>query len=196
MLPLPDGVGEILDLTGRWALERAPQRHRIHDGIWLRESRGGRPGHDAATQLLVGTEGFGFGAGHVWAVHVAWSGNSELFVERRPSGLVTVGAGELLLPGEVVLGADESYATPWVVIAASADGMDGTAAQLHGYARSLAAHPRSPRPVVSNVWEAVYFDHDLTRLRELADLAAESASSASCWTTDGSVRAATTRGSR
>ncbi len=30
----------------------------------------------------------------------------------------------------------------------------------------------SPRPVVLNTWEAVYFDHDLPTLRELADVAA------------------------
>lgn len=33
-------------------------------------------------------------------------------------------------------------------------------------------HPESDRPVTLNVWEAVYFDHDLDRLTELADRAA------------------------
>ncbi|WP_049560985.1 alpha-galactosidase, partial [Nonomuraea sp. SBT364] len=34
------------------------------------------------------------------------------------------------------------------------------------------SHPSSPRPVVLNTWEAVYFDHDLDRLLELAGRAA------------------------
>ncbi|MGH3704118.1 MAG: alpha-galactosidase, partial [Agromyces sp.] len=34
-------------------------------------------------------------------------------------------------------------------------------------------HPRSPRPVTLNTWEAVYFDHDVDTLVELADRAAE-----------------------
>ncbi|HEV7203459.1 MAG TPA: alpha-galactosidase [Jatrophihabitans sp.] len=172
VVPLSDTAAEVLDLTGRWGREREPQRRPIGDGVWLRESRGGRPGHDAATQLVAGTTGFGFAAGSVWAAHVAWSGNSALFAERQPSGLVTLGGGELLLPGEIVLGRGESYATPWLVFAASDEGLDGLAAQLHGYARALPAHPPLPRPVTCNVWEAVYFDHDLARLHEIADLAA------------------------
>ncbi len=172
VVPVPDRVTEVLDTSGRWGRERNPQRHVVRDGVWLRESRGGRPGHDAVTELVAGTAGFGFRSGEVWALHVAWSGNTRHFLERRPSGVVTLGGGEVLLPGEVVLGDGADYATPWVFVAASAHGLDGVAAQLHDYVRSLPAHPGSPRPVTSNVWEAVYFDHDLDRLRHLADLAA------------------------
>ena len=49
---------------------------------------------------------------------------------------------------------------------------DGLAAAFHDYLRSLPAHPSTPRPVTLNVWEAVYFDHDIDRLRMLADIAA------------------------
>ncbi len=41
----------------------------------------------------------------------------------------------------------------------------------HAWQRSLPAHP-SDQPVTLNVWEAVYFDHDLDRLRAIADRAA------------------------
>ena len=172
VIPLPERIRELQDFTGRWGRERMPQRRPVTDGVWLRESRGGRPGHASATELLAGTAGFGFATGEVWAAHVAWSGNSRHFLERQPSGQITLGGGELLLPGEIVLAAGESYATPWIYFVASDAGMDGIAAQLHSYLRSLPAHPALPRPVVSNVWEAVYFDHDLARLTELADLAA------------------------
>ncbi|MGI8664507.1 MAG: alpha-galactosidase [Jatrophihabitans sp.] len=171
IVPVPDRVAEILDLTGRWGRERSPQRHPVRDGVWLREGRTGRPGPESATVLCLGTAGFGFGHGEVWGVHLAWSGNSRHFVERLPSGLTVFGAGELLLPGEVVLAQGESYASPWVFFAASASGLDGLAAQFHQYLRAQPAHPVGPRPVVCNVWEAVYFDHDLGRLSELAELA-------------------------
>ena len=87
--------------------------------------------------------------------------------------MTTVGGGELLLPGEIALARGESYATPWVYLAASRAGLDGLAAQFHGYLRAPPAHPRSPRPVNLNVWEAVYFRHDFGKLAQLADLAAE-----------------------
>ena len=172
VFPLPGRAGETLDFTGRQLAERIPQRQPINDGLWLREGRRGRTGHDSATVVVAGVPGFGFGSGEVWGVHVAWSGNTVHRVERLRSGDTTIGGGELLLPGEVVIGSGASYATPWVYLVASRDGLDDLAAQFHGYLRSLAAHPGSPRPVNLNVWEAVYFDHDLRRLTALADTAA------------------------
>ncbi len=173
VFPLPGRVGETLDFTGGWARERVPQRRPITDGLWVREGRRGKTGHDAATLLIAGTPGFGFGSGEVWGLHVGWSGNHVHRIERLSSGLTTVAGGELLLPGEMVLDRGESYTTPWVYLAAADDGLDGLAAAFHGYLRSLPAHPRHPRPVNLNVWEAVYFDHDLDRLLQLVDLAAE-----------------------
>lgn len=172
-VPVSERVTDTLDMTGRWALERSPQRRRIGDGTWLREGRGGRPGFDSPTVLIAGTAGFGFGHGLAWGIHLAWSGTARHFLHRQPSGAVSMGAGELLAAGEVVLEQGGSYTTPWLHIGASATGLDELAAQNHDFLRSLATHPRRPVPVVSNVWEAVYFDHDLTRLRHLADLAAE-----------------------
>ncbi len=178
VFPLLGRVGEVLDFTGRQTAERTPQRHRLGDGLWLREGRRGHTGHDSATVVVVGVPGFGFGTGEVFGVHVAWSGNTVHRVERVPSsqrhqpGVTTIGGGELLLPGEITLAEGDSYRTPWVYLAASTAGLDDLAAQFHGYLRSLPAHPRSARPVNLNVWEAVYFRHEFATLATLADIAA------------------------
>jgi alpha-galactosidase len=186
VFPVPARVGEILDFTGRQTAERIPQRHRVGDGLWLREGRRGHTGHDSATVVVAGVPGFSFGSGEAYAVHVAWSGNTVYRVERVPSGLgmtaagaqrmlpgvTTLGGGELLLPGEITLAQGESYTTPWVYLAVSLAGLDELSAQFHGYLRSLPAHPRTSRPVNLNVWEAVYFNHDVGKLTALADLAA------------------------
>ncbi|MGH3420596.1 MAG: glycoside hydrolase family 36 N-terminal domain-containing protein, partial [Streptosporangiaceae bacterium] len=172
IFPLPAEAAEILDFSGRHLSERTPQRHRVTDGLWLREGRRGHTGHDAATLVIAGTPGFGFGHGEVYGVHVGWSGNTVHLVERMSSRTATIGGGELLLPGEICLAWGESYATPWVYLAAARSGLDELADRFHGYLRSRPAHPRTPRPVNLNVWEAVYFDHDLGKLTALADLAA------------------------
>jgi alpha-galactosidase len=171
VLPVPDDHLEALDFTGRHEHERAPQRHVVTDGLWLRESRHGRPGLGAPTLLVAGTPGFGTSEGHVLGAHVAWSGNSVLRLERDPERGTTIGGGELLLPGEVLLLRDESYRTPWVFFVAANDGLDGLAGRLHEYQRGLAAHP-GRQPVVLNLWEAVFFDHDVHRLTAIADRAA------------------------
>ena len=174
-LPIPAHATELLDLSGRWCRERHPQRHPLPLGSWVRESRRGRTGHDATLGLLAGTPGFGSRHGEVWAVHVAWSGNHLSYAERWPTGEGVLGGGELLLPGEVELAPGEEYASPWVYAAWSPRGLDGVAAAFHGHLRARPGHPGPdrPRPVVLNTWEAVYFDHDLDRLKALADTAAE-----------------------
>jgi alpha-galactosidase len=168
-VPVPDRCTELLDFTGRHERERTPQRHTMTDGLWLREVRRGRTSLESPTLLVAGTPGFGFGHGSVLGVHVADSGNSVLRAERSPQSGATIGGGELLLPGEVRLGAGESYAMPWLVVTAGT-GLDDLAAAAHTWQRTFDAHP-APQPVTLNVWEAVYFDHDLDRLLEIAERA-------------------------
>lgn len=172
-LPIPGDAGEVLDFTGRWIRERSPQRRALGVGAIVRDSRRGRTGHDATTLMCAGTPGFGFRYGQVWAVHTAWSGNHSTYAEREPSGVGRLGGGELLLSGEVVLAPGEEYASPWLYAAYSGSGLDGISTAFHRWMRSRPQHPRSPRPVVLNTWEAVYFHHDLETLKRLADTAAE-----------------------
>ena len=52
-------------------------------------------------------------------------------------------------------------------------GLDAIADRFHRCMRSRPQHPAPLRPVTLNVWEAVYFDHDLDRLVDLAERAAK-----------------------
>jgi alpha-galactosidase len=171
-LPVPAVATELFDLAGRWGRERSPQRLPFVVGVHSRENRRGRTGPDAPLILAAGTAGFDTREGEIWALHVAWSGNHVTYAERLSTGFAVLGGGELLLPGEVVLDAGESYTGPWVY-GAHGVGLDAVAARFHTHLRTRPHHPRRPRPVVLNTWEAVYFDHDLGRLTELARLAAD-----------------------
>ncbi|GAA1611573.1 alpha-galactosidase [Kribbella sancticallisti] len=171
VLPVPSEAQELLDFTGRHLRERSPQRHPFVAGTHLREGRRGRTGSDASILLAAGTPSFGFRTGEVWAVHTAWSGNHATFAELGLAGLRVLGGGELLLPGEVVLAPGEKYTTPWLY-AAHGEGLDQVAGAFHDTLRARGTHPTSPRPVVLNTWEAVYFDHDLESLTELAQYGA------------------------
>jgi alpha-galactosidase len=171
VLPVPVEAQQLLDLTGRHLRERTPQRHPFRVGTHLREGRRGRTGSDATLILAAGTSGFGFQHGEVWAVHTAWSGNHATFAELGLTGVRVLGGGEVLLPGEVRLAPGESYGTPWLY-ATYGEGLDAVSASFHDHLRRRPTHPSSSRPVVLNTWEAVYFDHDLGSLTELAELAA------------------------
>ncbi|NVN00548.1 alpha-galactosidase [Arthrobacter sp. SDTb3-6] len=172
-LPAGRDATEILDLTGRWCRERHPQRRPVGQGTWVRSGRHGRTGHDASLLLAVGTPGFGNRHGKVWAAHLGWSGDHEQFVDTVADGRTVMGAEELLGSGEVVLAPGESYVTPPCFAAYSDRGLDGISEAFHHWFRARSRHPSTPRPVVLNVWEAVYFDHRLDVLTELAESAAE-----------------------
>ncbi|MGH3261004.1 MAG: alpha-galactosidase, partial [Trebonia sp.] len=83
-----------------------------------------------------------------------------------------MGAGELILPDEVVVDEGESYTTPWLY-GSYGTGLDAVAARFHAFLRGRPQHPRLPRPIGLNTWEAVYFNHDLDHLLRLAERAAE-----------------------
>ena len=167
---VPDDHTELLDFTGRHDRERAPQRRPITDGLWVRESRGGRPGADSATLMVAGQAAFDFATGRATGISVGFSGNTTLACQRSAATPTTLSGGELLLPGEIVLAPAEAYTTPWVYLV-SGIGLDELAHRLHVWQRSLPSHPAC-QPVTLNVWEAVYFDHDLQKLLDLADVAA------------------------
>jgi alpha-galactosidase len=176
LMPVPGRATELLDFTGKWCRERSPQRAPLTVGTHSRRARRGKPGHDSPYLMAVGTPGFGFAHGEVWAVHLAWSGDGEYLAEQLPEGAgaftSVLGAGEALRSGEVILADGERYDAPPVVFCWSDVGLDGLADRLHRRLRARASHPSSPRPLVLNTWEAVYFDHDLDRLTDLVERAA------------------------
>ncbi len=170
-LPVPARALDLLDFSGLWAGERHPQRGRVRDGLHVREQRQGRPGHDAPFLTVLGSPGFGFAAGEVWALHHAWSGDSRVTVESLATGHRHLGAEELLQPGEIVLAPGATYEAPLAIFASSREGLDGLSDRFHPYVRRLT--PPTHRPVVLNTWEAVYFDHSLDALAPLVDAAAD-----------------------
>ena len=170
-LPVPTQASVIMDMTGRHARERVTQRTEFNVGTHLRESRKGKPGLDASYLLAAGTNGFDYESGEVWALHVGWSGNQLAFAERTFNGHSLVGGGELLLPGEIELASRERYSTPWIH-ASYGKGLNEMAARFHDYLRSRPVHPTSPRPVVLNTWEAVYYDQNIEALLRLAEAGA------------------------
>ncbi|OFI37512.1 alpha-galactosidase [Arthrobacter sp. SW1] len=185
VLPVPGDAVELLDLTGRWCRENHPQRHQIAQGTWVRSGRHGRTGHDSSLLVAAGTAGFANRSGRVWAVHFGWSGNHEQYLDSLADGRRMLGAAELLGPGEIVLASGASYATPVLYAAYSDRGVDGVTERFYDWFRARPQHVRTQsadgerggsgkaRPVVLNTWEAVYFDHRIEPLIELAESAAE-----------------------
>lgn len=172
-LPVAEHASELLSFEGRWSREFQPLRSDWFDGSLLAENRRGRTSHESPPMLFTGKRGFDEWSGEVWGAHLAWSGNHTMLAERLADGRRYLQAGELLHPGEVVLEPGESYTTPETIAAYSPHGLNNATQAFHRSLRALPNHPSTPRPVLLNTWEAVYFDHDTDKLKLLADAAAD-----------------------
>ncbi|MEM7274041.1 MAG: alpha-galactosidase [Actinomycetota bacterium] len=172
---LPARADELLTFSGRWTLELQPQRHRWQPGAWVSENWRGRTSHDRPPALFAGSAGFDETSGEVWGMQLGWSGNSRLAAERLSDGRRLLQVGELLYPGEVILEPGRTHTAPTVYGAYGASGLAEVSQAFHELVRSRSHHPGPdrPRPVILNTWEAVYFDHDVDTLRQLATVAAD-----------------------
>jgi alpha-galactosidase len=170
-MPLSASAGDVLTFGGRWSKEFIEVRHPLATGSVAVENRTGRTSHGRVPVLFAGTPGFGADHGDVWAVHLEWSGNSFVSADVSVDGRRSMQAAELLLAGEMVLAPGESYQSPWACWTHSDRGSNENSRRFHSEIRRRPNHPSTPRPVTLNVWEAVYFDHNLERLSALADAA-------------------------
>ena len=174
-LPVADHVDRIVDFSGRWLGEFQVQETPWNVGTHVRESREGRTGHAHFPGMVLPAGGAGNVSGEVYALHLGWSGGHCGFAEETPDGRRQVQMGASLKPGEIVLSAGEVYATPPLFATFSAKGANGAMAAFHRHALKHVVRFRNPdraRPVHYNCWEAIYFDHDIETLKDIAAKAA------------------------
>ena len=174
-LPLPNNCNEVLTLAGRWNREFQEQRLVLPIGQYRFENRYGRTSHEYFPGLIVGDAGFGQEQGAVFGFHLGWSGNWRWIVDRSPHGDLLVQAGELFLPGELVIEPGHLYETPPLYFT-TAKGLNDLSQPFHQFVKDRLVQfpdPAKPRPVHFNSWEAVYFDQDYEKLFRLVDLAAK-----------------------
>jgi alpha-galactosidase len=174
-LPIAQPMTDIIGFSGRWSDEFRRERLARFTGGYVRENRRGRTSHDSFPALILCTASTTEGAGEAYGLHLAWSGNHRLRVDSVNDGRVFASLGALLLPGEIRLGAGDAYVSPDIVAAYSANGLSALSRHFHHHVRNAVLRPSTrakPRPVHYNTWEAVYFDHDVDRLKAIATRAA------------------------
>lgn len=175
---LPSSHTEALHLHGRWGLECQQHRQLIGPQRLLLENNRGRTSHECYPAVITGDTGFSENRGDVLAMHLAWSGSHRTVVEKLSDGRCYVQSGVAPDVGEIALDAGGSITTPTVYVARSHStdntsmpyaGLNAISQRLHQFARReiLPAFTRSPRPIHANSWEALYFDHDIDKLKAL-----------------------------
>jgi alpha-galactosidase len=173
---LPAALQDVGYFSGQWAHEYQWQRHRVSPVGWAQLNQHGRTSHESPPTCFVMASNADDHTGAVVAAHLAWSGNHQFALSRSDDGALMLQSGEWLAPGEMRLEAGETYASPALHLSWSDQGLNAASQQLHQYTRQAVLQwhggTMRPRPVHLNTWEAVYFDHTLPVLQDLATRAA------------------------
>ncbi len=161
---------------GRWCAEFSIERQQIPLGLTKRENRRGRTSHEAFPGIILVNEKTDEDTGPCLGVHLGWSGNHRLVLERLSTGDTQIQMGVLLFTGEKTLEPGQSVQTPPLYVAYSSRGLNAMSHKLHEHVRREVVEfpdPAKPRPVTVNTWEALYFDHKWDKLKQLVDTASE-----------------------
>ncbi|MBT8411924.1 MAG: alpha-galactosidase [Octadecabacter sp.] len=171
-LPAPQHSDDMIDFSGRWIGEFQTNRTPWSAGIRMRESRTGRSGHEHFPGLIVPCTGATNTAGEAYAMHYGWSGGHRMIAEELPDGRRQIQWGH-------AAGTEQEPATHFTTaplyITYSGSGLNGCAVAFQRHIRDRIVtwpRPDAPRPVHYNCWEAVYFDHKLPVLQDIATRAA------------------------
>ncbi len=175
VLPIPGRMTELIGFTGRWADEFRRERFKRFSGSYVRENKRGRTSHDSFPGIILARPDTREKSGEAYGLHLAWSGNHLIRVDTLMDGRVLASMGALLFPGEIRLKAGETFQSPTIVAGYSSNGLSALSRHFHDHVRNELLRPEvrnRPRPVHYNSWEAIYFDHDIEKLKAMADKAA------------------------
>ena len=172
VLPAPQLSDEMIDISGRWCGEFQLNRTAWTPGIHMRESRTGRSGHEHVPGLIVPCRGATNTAGEAYGFHYGWSGGHRMLAEELPDGRRQIQWGHT---AGSETEASTRFQTAPLYITWSGTGLNGCALAFQRHLRDRIVtwpKPDTPRPLHYNCWEAIYFNHSLPELKQIADRAA------------------------
>ncbi|KEO55327.1 alpha-galactosidase [Thioclava indica] len=172
VFPAPQLCDEMLEFSGRWCGEFQITATPWTAGQRVRDNHTGRTGHEHFPGLILPTRGASKTSGETRAFHYGWSGGHRMVAEELPDGRRQIqfghASGSEMAPGT-------QFETATLYAAYSVAGSNGCAVMFQRHLRDrIVQFPSAalPRPVHYNCWEAIYFNHDLSELCEIADRAA------------------------
>lgn len=173
VMPAPQFSDDMIDFSGRWCGEFQTNRTAWSPGIRYRENRTGRTGHEHFPGLIVPCVGTTNTHGEAYGFHYGWSGGHRMVAEELPDGRRQIQWGHA---ARMETQAATKFSTAPLYMTYSDTGLNGCAVSFQRHVRDRIVtwpKPDRPRPVHYNCWEAVYFDHKLDVLSDIADRAAK-----------------------
>ena len=173
VFPAPQQASHMFDFSGRWIDEFQINQVPWTMGVHLRENFTGRSGHEHFPGLIIPHQNTTNRSGQAIGFHYGWSGGHRMVAEQLPDGRRQVQFGNA---SNSELLASTQFKTAPLYVTFSKNGLNGIGKSCQRHVRKYIVKipPKSePRPVHYNCWEAVYFDHNIEELKEIASLASK-----------------------
>ena len=162
---------DMITLHGSWARERHMERKQLGHGKHMVSSLRGEGGHQEHQFMALLEKTATQTQGDVYGFNLVYSGNFRMLAEVNQFDSVRVMGGIESEDFCWVLGKDESFQAPEMILVYSAEGIGGMSRAFHAlYRNHLIRSPykNKKRPILINNWEATYFDFNEEKLLDIA----------------------------
>ena len=160
-LPIRRGDVWLSHLSGSWANEGALTQEPLTPGMKVIKNKDGvRNSHTDHAEVMFSLDGRPQeNTGNVIGAALCYSGNYKLRIETHDDEYHHFFAGINEENSTYSLKKDELFRTPELALTYSNEGLSGGSRNFHRWARlHKLAHGTTPRKILLNSWEGVYFD--------------------------------------
>ena len=160
-LPIRRGDVWLSHLSGSWANEGVLTQEPLTPGMKVIKNKDGvRNSHTDHAEVMFSLDGRPQeNTGNVIGAALCYSGNYKLRIETHDDEYHHFFAGINEENSTYSLKKDELFRTPELALTYSNEGLSGGSRNFHRWARlHKLAHGTTPRKILLNSWEGVYFD--------------------------------------
>ena len=160
-LPIRRGEVWLSHLYGSWGNEGRVSQEPLASGMKVIKNKDGvRNSHTSHAEVMFSLDGRPQeNAGNVIGAALCYSGNYKLRIDTHDDGYHHFFAGINEENSAYTLKKDELFRTPELALTYSSEGLSGGSRNFHRWARlHKLGHGTTPRKILLNSWEGVYFD--------------------------------------
>ena len=175
-LDLADQNYDWMQFSGAWARERIPEVKHISTGTVMIESKRGISSANQNPFVIVKRPGTDEFYGEAFGFSFVYSGNFVALAEGNNHDRLRIMMGINPVHFAWPLEKDQSFETPEVVMAFTADGLNALSQTYHHLFNNNLVRGKwknRPRPILNNNWEATFMDFTEEKILKLAKKAKE-----------------------
>lgn len=164
---------QITTFDGSWGRETNINKRPVSQGVFINSSTVGASSAYHNPGFMISENNTNETYGNVYGFNLVYSGNHYASIELNQNDMVRITQGINPLTFEWF---ENEFETPVAILSFSNNGFNGLSANFHNFVNNNIVRgdwKNKPRPILSNSWEAYYFDFDEDKIVKAAKKAKE-----------------------